>query len=142
MSRGRVGIGTARPPRRSRRSVSRAIAFGFGATHVAMCAAAAAAPVAYGRPWLGETAATSAARAALRGLAICDALPAVLVVDAVVRGRPLRARLAVGVFSDLGRATAALSARPQAPAAGNTAMVAASLAGAAIATSLLPHVDA
>ena len=123
-------------------SISRAIAFGFGASHVLMCAAAAAAPVAYGRPWLGESAATPAARAALRGLAICDALPAALVVDAVVRRRPLRARLAVGVVSDLGRAATALSARPHAPAPGNSGMIAASLAGATIATSLLPHVDA
>ena len=123
-------------------TVSRGIALGFGAVHVAMCAAAAAAPVAYGRPWLGDSAATPAARAALRGLAICDALPAVLVVDAVVRRRPLRARLAVGVISDLGRAATALTARPHAPAAGNLAMVGASLTGATIATSLLPHVDA
>ena len=122
--------------------VSRVIALGFGATHVLMCAAAAAAPVAYGRPWLGESAEAPAARAALRGLAVCDALPAVLVVDAVVRRRPLAARLAVGVVSDLARAATALTARPQAPAAGNTAMIAASLAGATIATSLLPHVDA
>lgn len=121
---------------------SRAIALGFGATHVAMCAAAAAAPAAYGRPWLGKTADAAAARAALRGLAICDALPAVLVVDAVLRRRPLRARLAVGIVSDLGRAAAALSGRPQAPAAGNSAMIAASLTGATLATSLLPHVDA
>lgn len=121
---------------------SRAIALGFGATHVAMCAAGAAAPVAYGRPWLGDSAGTPAARAALRGLAIADALPAVLVVDAVVRHRPLRARLAVGVVSDLGRAVTALTARSQAPARGNSAMVAASLTGATIATSLLPHVDA
>jgi len=122
--------------------VSRVIAFGFGATHVLMCAAAAAAPVAYGRPWLGDSAQAPAARAALRGLAVCDALPAVLVVDAIVRRRPLAARLAVGVVSDLARAATALTARPHAPAAGNTAMIAASLTGATIATSLLPHVDA
>lgn len=122
-------------------SRSRAIALFFGATHVAMCAAAAVRPVAYGRPWLGETAVTPAARAALRGLAICDALPAALVVDAVLREQPLRARLAVGIVSDLGRATTALSVRSHAPAAGNSAMVAASLTGAAIASSLLPHVD-
>jgi hypothetical protein len=122
--------------------VSRLIALGFGATHVLMCAAAAAAPVAYGRPWLGDSAEAPAARAALRGLAVCDALPAVLVVDAVVRRRPLAARLAVGVVSDLGRAATALTGRRAAPAGGNTAMIAASLAGATIATSLLPHVDA
>ena len=122
-------------------SVSRAIALGFGATHVLMCGAAAATPAGYGRLWLGETAGTPAARAALRGQAICDALPAVLVVDAVLRRRPLRARLVVGVVSDLGRAAAALTARPYAPKPGNAAMVAASLAGATIATSLLPHVD-
>jgi hypothetical protein len=122
-------------------STSRVIALGFGATHVLMCAAAAAAPAGYGRFWLGETAETPAARAALRGLAICGALPAVLVVDAVLRRRPLRARLAVGVMSDLGRAAAALTARPHAPQPGNAAMVAASLTGATIATSLLPHVD-
>lgn len=122
--------------------MSRGIALGFGATHVLMCTAAAVAPVAYSRPWLGDTAATPAARAALRGLTVCDALPAVLVVDAVVRRRPLRARLAVGIVSDLARAATALTARPHAPAVGNTAMIAASLAGATIATSLLPHVDA
>ena len=76
-----------------------------------------------------------AGRAARRGLEVCDALPAVLVVDAVLRSRPLRARLAVGVVS-------ALPARPQAPQPGNAAMLAASLTGATIATSLLPHVDA
>ena len=141
-ARSRIGAGRRGGRRRAQMRLSRGIALGFGATHVAMCAAAAAAPVAYGRPWLGETAATPAARAALRGLAVCDALPALLVVDAVLRRRPLRARLAVGVVSDLGRATAALSGRPHAPAAGNTAMIAASLAGATIATSLLPHVDA
>ena len=123
-------------------SPSRLIALGFGATHVAMCAAAVAAPAAYGRPWLGEGADTPAARAALRGFAVCDALPAVLVVDAVLRRRPLRTRLAVGVLSDLGRAAAALTARPEAPDPGNKAMIAASLTGATIATSLLPHVDA
>ncbi|CAA9476976.1 MAG: hypothetical protein AVDCRST_MAG65-1191 [uncultured Solirubrobacteraceae bacterium] len=123
-------------------STSRVIALGFGATHVLMCVAAAATPAGYGRLWLGETAETSAARAALRGLAICDALPAVLVVDAVLRRRPLRARLAVGVVSDIGRAAAALAGRRDAPQPGNAAMVAASLTGASIATSLLPHVDA
>ena len=123
-------------------SPSRLIALGFGSAHVVMCAAAVAAPAAYGRPWLGEGADTPAARAALRGFAVCDALPAILVVDAVLRRRPLRTRLAVGVLSDLGRAAAALTARPQAPDPGNKVMIAASLTGATIATSLLPHIDA
>lgn len=123
-------------------SVSRRIALGFGASHVVMCAAAAVAPSAYGRLWLGEAADTPATRAALRGFAISDALPAVLVVDAVLRHRPLRTRLAVGVLGDLGRAAAALSARPQAPDPGNSLLIAASLTGATLATSLLPHVDA
>lgn len=122
-------------------SFSRAVALGFAATHVVMCAGAVAAPAAWGRPWLGDGATVPAARAALRGLAIADALPAVLVVDAVVRKRPLRSRLAVGVASDLGRALTALGARSHAPVGGNTAVIAASLSGAAIATSLLPHVD-
>lgn len=121
--------------------LARAVALGFGATHVAMCAAAMAAPAAWGRPWLGDGVSVPAAHAALRGLAIADALPAILVVDAVVRDRPLRARLAVGVLSDLGRAVTALSARSHAPTGGNTAVIAASLSGALIATSLLPHVD-
>ncbi len=121
---------------------SRLIALGFGSVHVVMCAGAAIAPAAYGRPWLGDSADTPAARAALRGFAICDALPAVLVVDAVLRHRPLRTRLGVGVLGDLGRAAAALTARPQAPDPGNALMIAASLTGATIATSLLPHVDA
>ena len=120
---------------------ARAVALAFGATHVVMCVAAVAAPAAWGRPWLGDGASVPAARAALRGLAIADALPAILVVDAVVRDRPLRARLAVGVLSDLGRAVTALSARSHAPRGGNTVVIGASLSGALIATSLLPHVD-
>ena len=124
------------------RARARTVAFGFGATHVAMCAVAVAAPAACGRPWLGDGASVPAARAALRGLAIADALPAVLVVDAVVRDRPLRARLAVGVLGDLGRAITALSARSHAPIGGNTVVMAASLSGALIASSLLPYVDA
>jgi hypothetical protein len=120
---------------------SRAAALAFGAAHVAGGVAGTLAPGALGRPWLGPGADAPVARAALRAFWACDALPAALTVDAVVRGRPLRARLAAGIASDLARIAAALSAREVAPRRGSAAMVAASAAGALTAAALLPHVD-
>jgi hypothetical protein len=120
---------------------SRAAALAFGATHVLAGVAGAVAPAALGRPWLGPGADAPAARAALRAFWACDALPAALTVDAVLRGRPLRARLLAGGASDLARIAGALTARDAAPRAGTAGMVAASAAGALTATALLAHVD-
>ena len=120
---------------------SRAAALAFASAHVAAGALGAAAPSALGRFWLGPGADAPAARAALRAFWVCDALPAALTIDAVVRGRPLRARLLAGVASDVARVAAALTARDVAPRRGSAMMVAASAVGALTATGLLPHVD-
>jgi hypothetical protein len=120
---------------------ARTAALVFGAGHAVAGVAGAVAPAALGRPWLGGGADAPAARAALRAFWACDALPALLTVDAVVRDRPLRARLAAGIASDLARAAAALTAREVAPRRGTAAMVGASCAGAALAAALMARVD-
>jgi hypothetical protein len=113
-------------------SPTRWSAAAFGASHVLVSAVGAAAPAAFGRPWLGEGSGEPAARAAIRGFALCDGIVAALVVDGALRDASLRSRLRFGAASDVSRALAALSGR----GAAAPAVVAASLAGATLATLL------
>ncbi len=80
----------------------------------------------------------------LRAFAVADAMSAGLVTDGVLRRRPLRGRLAFGLAFDVLRtAVAGLAARrgerPLRPVAAGVAGL--SLAGAALASSLLGGVD-
>jgi hypothetical protein len=121
---------------------ARAVALAFAVAHVPVAAAGAVAPGALGPLWLGRGVVRGSGRRAVRGFCVLDALAAGAVAEAVVRERAVAPRLAAGIATDVARLAVSVlgAARGRGPLA--LPIAAASAAGAATASALLPRVDA
>jgi hypothetical protein len=115
------------------------LAVAFAAGRVAYAAALIVAPRRAGGPWLGDALERGGGRVAARALVARDALLALGLADAAVRGNSIRPWAAALVASDLTDIAATLADRDELPdqAAVGTVAVAgsAALAGAALLAS-------